>query len=355
VTLEQALNLEGIRRKVDGKHINIQDRCAVFVDLAEVYSLLNLRAEATQLILDAKKTFKGTTEESNINIAEAKLDRARDRPDKAIRSLSLILPEDPAFMKARMTMAEIFLHDKRNEERYIDCYQRILDTNPGKTSLVIFGDALMHIQRPEEAIDAYEKAADLDPEDVDLATQIGEALVDTHDYQNAIQYYKSALASGSGPKSAKIRHALASLYLKLGKLKSAMRTLDDALEHSQHDAISEIQSLQNDVKSLKLLAQVHLGNKVVETEEGSSPVQNALEVLHRARIVQNKVLAEVTDDEVASKEERMVASDIRFQLGKVFLLPGAHLTPRRPAKRSMMLLSTIRRMCNVSWNWRSYV
>jgi cytochrome c-type biogenesis protein CcmH/NrfG len=71
--------------------------------------------------------------------------------------------------------------------RYVDCYQRIVDTNPGKTSLIIFGDALMAIQRPEAAIDAYEKAAEMDPEDVELATQIGEALVETHDYQNAIQ------------------------------------------------------------------------------------------------------------------------------------------------------------------------
>ena len=69
----------------------------------------------------------------------------------------------------------------------------------------------MDIQRPDDAIDAYEKAAEMDPDDVELATKIGEAFVETHDYQNAIQYYKSALSTGSGPKSAKIRHALASL------------------------------------------------------------------------------------------------------------------------------------------------
>lgn len=326
VTLEQALELEGVRREVDGKHINIQDRCQVFVDLAEVYSLLNLRQEATQLIMDAKNNFKGTTEESNVAIAEAKLDRARGRADRAIRSLSLIAPESSSFITARMTMADIFLNDKRNPEKYVDCFQRIVDTRPGKTSLVLLGDALMRIQRPEEAIDAYEKASDVDPDDVDLAIQIGAALVETHDYHHAIRYYKSALATGSGPKSAKIRHALASLYLKLSKFSSASRTLDEALEQSQQDAISEIQSLQNDVKSLLLLSEVHLGinakGKDGDAESPANPSSSALEVLHRARIVQNKVLAEVTDDEVASKVERKIASNIRFRLAKAFLLPG---------------------------------
>jgi tetratricopeptide repeat protein 21B len=117
VTLEQALELEGVKRDVDGKRINIQDRCAVFVDLAEVYSLLNLKDKAAQLILDAKNNFKGTTEETNVVLAEAKLDRALGRVDKAIQNLSLIPPESPAFIKARMAMAEMFLSDKKNEEK----------------------------------------------------------------------------------------------------------------------------------------------------------------------------------------------------------------------------------------------
>ncbi len=54
----------------------------------------------------------------------------------------------------------------------------------------------MSIQEPEKAIEVYEAALKKNPRDSALATKIGQALVKTHNYGKAINYYEAALRSG---------------------------------------------------------------------------------------------------------------------------------------------------------------
>jgi len=53
--------------------------------------------------------------------------------------------------------------------------------------------ALMDIQEPEEAIQYYEKALELDADDINMIREVGKALVMTHDYKRAVKYYETCL------------------------------------------------------------------------------------------------------------------------------------------------------------------
>lgn len=57
----------------------------------------------------------------------------------------------------------------------------------------------------------------------DDAAQIGRALVSTHDYRRAVEYYRKALRGQ--PRSIPLRHDLARLCLKLSRFEDASAVL----------------------------------------------------------------------------------------------------------------------------------
>ena len=53
------------------------------------------------------------------------------------------------------------------------------------------------IQEPERAIESYDRALRASPRDVALQQKIGQALIMTHDYQKAVDYYEAAVRADS--------------------------------------------------------------------------------------------------------------------------------------------------------------
>jgi tetratricopeptide repeat protein 21B len=100
------------------------------------------------------------------------------------------------------------------------------DATVGNYKLVC--QALMDIQEPEEAITYYEKALQMDPDDIVLIREVGKALVMTHDYNRAIKYYEQTLQDD--PELFDLRGDLADLYIKLKAFDEAKRVLIDALK-----------------------------------------------------------------------------------------------------------------------------
>ena len=111
----------------------------------------------------------------------------------------------------------------------------------------MLGDAYLRILNPEQAIDALQQAYALDPENSRLRARIGRALVATHEYHRAVDFYEKsikqlnltlsqALAASGGDRAtggrrkaltgsakyadlAHLSHDLAKLYIKLGQEK----------------------------------------------------------------------------------------------------------------------------------------
>ena len=85
--------------------------------------------------------------------------------------------------------------------------------------MVGLGDALLRIQAPNQAAQAFAQALDRDPSDALLAAKIGRTLVATHDYRRAQAYYEAALTSAhlTARQSLDMRHDLGKLLIKLRK------------------------------------------------------------------------------------------------------------------------------------------
>ncbi|KAJ1557716.1 Tetratricopeptide repeat protein 21B, partial [Nowakowskiella sp. JEL0078] len=143
---------------------------------------------------------------------------------------------------------------------------------------------------PEQAIIVYESSLELNPEATILACKIGNALVKTHDYNRAIQYYESALINDSSIVSS-LRIDLATLYKKLQQFEEAERII---LENLQHPKSEDISVQTNDVKSKK--------------------PDKSINALLRAREIQIHLVTMDPND----KLRRIIASDICFRLAELF-------------------------------------
>lgn len=87
----------------------------------------------------------------------------------------------------------------------------------------------MHIQEPEEAINAFKMALRQNPSDPILASKLGRAYVKTHQYNKAINYYREATVND---KNLSMKLDLAELFLKLKQFSNAEQTLIEDIESS---------------------------------------------------------------------------------------------------------------------------
>ncbi|KAM6955026.1 tetratricopeptide repeat protein 21B isoform 2-T2 [Lycodopsis pacificus] len=169
-------------------------------------------------------------------------------------------------------------------------------------------------EQPEKAIDVYEQALKKNPKDGALASKIGKALVKTHNYMKAINYYEAALKT---EQQNFLRYDLAELLMKMKQYQRCEGVLQGALAH---EPVNELLALSDDCRYLVLLAKIQ--NKVDKNEE-------ALLSLQRARDVQAKVLKRVQLEQPdAVPTQKRLAAEICAEIAK-------HYTSQRGYERAV--------------------
>ena len=234
-----------------------------------------------------------------------------------MRYLKRIRADSPAYVRAQLVKAAVFLKQRRNKRKYIACYQELVDATPTKQSHILLGEANMRIQEPDAAIRAFEAALALDPEDALLATRVGEALVSTHDYDRAIEYYKTALRAS--PRKHSLRHQLAQLYAKLQQHDAATALLQAAVGETEADdeegEASEPAAVAfQRTRTLALLAKVHLEHSRTSAEEERRSTRTACPpakvALERAQTVATRALRRLQAGGLASSDRQLEAREL---------------------------------------------
>lgn len=291
----------------------LSERATLYLELAEICTKLKKMHEATKYLEDAARLFSGTPEHFRVTLANADIMLERGEVDQALALLGAVGPHQPMFMKAKAKMADILLKYKKDKKAYARCYAELVERNRTEENSLLLGDAYMNIQEPEKSIEVYEAALELSPESTILASKIGKALVKTHDYGRAISYYESALAKDSSGASV-LKYDLAELYFKLKNYDDAERAITEALNHPRSEDATVIVL---DSKLNVLLAKV---------SRSSCKYDKAISALSRARDLQiSLIIQQGANGE--SKEQKMMASDICFELAEVY-----HLHQKEPMK-----------------------
>ncbi|KAG7464116.1 hypothetical protein MATL_G00183890 [Megalops atlanticus] len=320
-TLQMALSLCGVRRaggsaKAKGRRpeMSSADCVSVYLELADAHWLNGEQHEAAKVMQDAINEFTGTPEELRVTIANSDLALRRGDTELALSMLRNITPEQPYYVQAKEKMADIYLNHRKEKRLYASCYRDLVEKLPSPHTYLLLGDAYMNIQEPEKAIEIYEQALKKNPKDGALASKIGKALVKTHNYIKAINYYEAALKSS---QQSFLRYDLAELLLKLRQYERCERVLHEAL---RQDSVNELPSLTENCRYLVLLAKIQ--SKVDKNDE-------ALLSLQRARDVQARVLKRVQLEQPdAVPMQKQLAAEICSEIAK-------HYTFQRDYERAI--------------------
>ena len=316
-TFEAALGLPGIRSAGENKKTGVlgvsdEDRGSVFANLAVAYAENGEIQKATRLMAEAIGEFAGTSVEVIIVLANSEIALKKGDIKQALNILNGIPVDSPSYKDSKIAQSEIYLNRMSNRRLYAKCFSDIVSSDESVENYLMFGEALMRIQEPEEAIKIYEKALRQKPDDLFLTKEIGRALVLTHDYQRAIQYYESAVRND--PKKTELLTDLANLYLRLKDFQSANLILEQALKKEPTDINSMKEAAQNYLLQAQVFLKSNKGDSKIQ-----GPVIEAANSLKNAGMIQKDLLASSRDmsPEQIDKEKKN-CSKIFFQLGQYF-------------------------------------
>ena len=295
--------------------VALHDRISIFLHLAAVLTRLNQLPEAVRVMTDAKAEFKGTSESGRLILAESELAIKRRDYDFAIAQLRTIPSDNTYYTRSKIRLAKIYLEYKKNRKQYILQFQDLAYGNNTVHTYLLLGEAYMQIQEPEEAIKAYEAALQLNPDDPQLSSKIGRALITTHDYARAVKYYENA--AKNDPSKVYLLHELAELYLSLKNYDQAIRVLEQVLHitrqkrnESNGTSSEDFTPLFQQVKSYSLLTDVF---------QGMTNYDGVRDSLQNAWNLQMEILSSLSSDNADLKrEQRDIAAVLCYRLAEFY-------------------------------------
>jgi len=306
--------------------LTVSDRAAIFTLLVGLYTKLKRLDEASDVIKHAIQEFHNTSEEVKVLVANSQLAIEKGEIDQAINMLKSMKADHPQYATAKAAMADIYLKHRKDKRAYARCYKAIVDQKPTVENHLILGDALLAIQEPADAIKAFQQAMDTDggKKDHALVQKIGKAMMQTHDYEKAIEYYHTALRRNPHQvqQNQELRKDLAMLYVRLQRWDDAIGELEKALEAVVDETFK---SLKYKVDTLVQLAKVHRDNADSRAAQAQGQagtggvVVKCSECLRQARDLLNDLLSQVRlEDEDLVRQLRHESAELNFMLGEYY-------------------------------------
>lgn len=199
-------------------------------------------------------------------------------------------------------MADIYLHRLQDEALYVQSYKEIVNQQPSVRNLSLLGDAYLALHKVDQAVIAYEEALKLEPRNSRLASKIGAALVLTHQYTKALNYYKDALRNNDSSGHPSLQVEYASLLIRLDQMDKAEKVINDALSNQQSNGEPDVMMFE--VKLLLLLAKVH--DKAANQEASFASLRKAQSTVSS--------LLKKTDQTSELREQKNIATAIAVQM-----------------------------------------
>ena len=279
--LEAALKLPGVKKAMGAKElaearrkkalpVSTQERASVFILYAQLLVKLYRVDQAEVWLKVAMSEFAGTAEEVRVMIARCELAMEKGTHGR----LQSAGPESPHYAKAKTALARIHLEKRGDRQAFVKCYEDMRDVLKDAKSHVALGEAYMTVAEPELAVASFEKAMEsaVPGDDASgLASKIGRALVVTHNFQRAVEYYERAFAQD--PSAHEMATDLAALYVRLRRFREAEAIASKLLV--QFQAASDPESLERGVACTRMLGECRRGRGDAQPPRDLAPGEGA--------------------------------------------------------------------------------
>ncbi|CAG9772405.1 unnamed protein product [Ceutorhynchus assimilis] len=283
--LTTALSL--LNTTVKNNDVSLVDKASIYVELIDSLNIVGQTDEALKILEEATQDLQGTPEESKILILSADNLLQRNNVQGAIDLLNKIGKEENCYREARIKIADVFLKYRKDKYAFLEVYQNFIEEKPCSESYVLLGDAYMKILEPDEALENYEKALKENSSDLYLTTKMGKALVETHYFNRAVEYYKKAIQETN---DSELKLQLADLYLNLKQYENGEVLLLDELENDTGKLnMEDIGNLLYRAKLYYLLSQIQekSGNFTYAIKSLKDSMQSQIRVRKRIAVEQN--------------------------------------------------------------------
>ncbi|KAF7266424.1 hypothetical protein GWI33_020255 [Rhynchophorus ferrugineus] len=232
---------------------SLAEKSSIYVELIDTLNIVGQTDESLKILEEAADDLKGSSEESRILLLSADNMLARKNIQGAIDLLNKITMEEDCYQAAKIKLADIFLKYRKDKYAFLQIYQEFVEKDPSPNSFVMLGDAYMKVLEPDDALENYENALKLSPKDPALTLKMGQALVETHYFNRAVEYYKKAIKDSN---SIELKLQLSELYLNLKEYEKGELLLLNELEENTWKTSEELTELKSNAELYQLLAQL---------------------------------------------------------------------------------------------------
>ncbi|XP_050293241.1 tetratricopeptide repeat protein 21B-like [Anthonomus grandis grandis] len=314
--------------------VSLVDKAAIYVELIDTLNLLGQTDDALKILEEATEDLDGTPEESRIVLLSVDNMLARKDVQGAIDLLGKIGRDERCYLEGRIKLADILLTYRRDRFAFLEIYQQIAQEDPSADSFVLLGDAYMKILEINEALENYEKALKEKPGDLFLVTKMGRALVETHYFKRAVDYYKKAIKeTGDG----QLKLQLADLYLNLREYEKGELLLLDELDNDNRKPaeVDDMDQLLYRSKLYCLLAQIQekSGNLTYAVKSLRDSLDNKMRVKKRIMLEPNASSEEIDEELVgiSMKLGEMAVAMKNNEQAVNYYKEGLHVSPNNVA------------------------
>ena len=111
---------------------------------------------------------RDTAEEVRVLVANSELAVKRNDIEAAVKMLNSVPKESTSYAKAQMVKADVYLKHRRDKKLYAKCFEDLIETNPTSEAYIQLGKAYLRIQNYNDAVDAMQKALEMNPRDFNV-------------------------------------------------------------------------------------------------------------------------------------------------------------------------------------------
>lgn len=156
------------------------ERIEAYALMATAASKCSRADEARQILLEASRNYADGPLAGRLVLANAGLATEAGDMLSAMRLLKSIGPSTAFYITAQKTLASMFLREKKDKTAFARCFIDVAEVQPTAENFLAIGSALLKINEPCGAVEAFEKALNLRPGDPKIARHIGERRAQHH-------------------------------------------------------------------------------------------------------------------------------------------------------------------------------